>query len=69
MPTTIQINKDTLELLKRYKEQTKAGTYDETIKKIMVLKLDKYARKFRGYLGKRNMAFVMKDLRDKTSRY
>ena len=69
MTTTIQIEEDTLEILKKYKEQTKAKTYDEVIKKFMGLGMAAYARKFRGYLGKKDMNFVMKDLRDKKDRY
>jgi len=32
MPTTIQIQKRTLELLKKIKGETKSSSYDETIK-------------------------------------
>lgn len=65
--TTIQINEDTLSLLKKYKEQTKAQTYDEVIKNFM--KLGDYAKQFRGFLGKRDMKFVMRGLRDKKDRF
>ncbi|MEK6947613.1 MAG: hypothetical protein AABX19_00060 [Nanoarchaeota archaeon] len=67
MTTTIQIGDDTLELLKRYKEQWKAETYDEVIKKFMTMKITN-KKSFRGYLGKKDMKFVMKDLRDKKDR-
>lgn len=67
MATTIQINENTLDLLKKFKEQTHAHTYDEVILNFM--KLGGYAKSFRGYLGKKNMAFVMKDLRDKKDRF
>lgn len=67
MTTTIQINEDTLELLKKYKEQTKAHTYDDVIKNFM--KMGAYAKTFKGYLGKKNMSFVMAGLRDKKDRY
>ncbi|MBS3167513.1 hypothetical protein J4216_00105 [Candidatus Woesearchaeota archaeon] len=67
MTTTIQISDDTLELLKKYKEQTKAQTYDEVIRNFM--KMKDYAKSFRGYLGKKNMKFIMKDLRDKKDRF
>lgn len=67
MATTIQISESTLDLLKRYKEQTKAHNYDEVI--VGFMKLGDYAKSFRGYLGKKNMAFVMKNLRDKKDRF
>lgn len=70
MTTTIQINEDTVELLKKYKEQTHSQTYDEVIKKMMTLKVGQYAKKFRGYLGKGiSRKELLKELRDKTNRY
>ncbi len=36
MVTTIQINEQTLGLLKRIKEETKAKSYDEAINKIVI---------------------------------
>ena len=35
MVTTVQIQDDTLELLKKVKEETKSASYDEAIKKII----------------------------------
>jgi len=67
MATTIQIDNRTLELLKKYKEQSKAHSYDEVILNFM--KLGSYAKNFRGFLGKKNMTFVMKGLRDKGDRF
>ena len=69
MTTTIQIEDQTMKILKMYKEQTKAKTYDEVIKKMMTRNLGKYAKKYRGILGKKDMEYVMKDLRDKRDRY
>lgn len=66
MTTTIQISEDTLELLKKYKEQTRAQTYEEVIRNFM--KLGQYAKTFRGYVGKKNMKWVMESLRDKKDR-
>ena len=66
MATTIQVQDDTLDLLKRYKEQHAYQTYDQTIKALM--SLGDYAKSFRGFLGKKDMAFVMKGLRDKKDR-
>ncbi len=67
MTTTIQIQDETAELLKRYKEQLHLKTYDEAIRKMM--HLGDYAKQFRGILGKGTMKDVMKDLRDKTDRF
>ena len=66
MSTTIQLDEETLELLKRCKEQTKAKTYDEVIRNFM--RLGAYAKSFRGYLGKKKADVLLKDLRDKGHR-
>ena len=67
MTTTIQVREETLELLKRYKEQTNAKTYDDVI--IGFMSRGDYAKQFRGFLGKHDMKWVLKDLRDKRDRY
>ncbi len=67
MPTTIQINEETLELLKKVKHQTKAQTYDEVIQNFM--KLSEYARTFRGFIGKKKSRDLMHGLRDKKDRF
>ncbi|MBI2146166.1 hypothetical protein HYU22_02405 [Candidatus Woesearchaeota archaeon] len=67
MTTTIQVREGTLKLLKHYKEQMKAKSYDEVI--ISFMSRGEYAKRFRGFLGKRTRAWVLKDLRDKTDRY
>src|SRR3989344_4776456 len=41
MPTTIQIQERTLELLKKIKGETKSSSYDETIKNIIIAKAKK----------------------------
>ncbi len=69
MSTTIQVNEETAKLLKMYKEQHKLKTYDEVIKMLMVRGLGEYVKQFRGILGKKDMKFIMDDLRDKTDRY
>ena len=69
MATTIQVNEETLELLKKYKEQMHAETYDEVIRKFMTKGLGEYAKKFKGYLGNLNRNELMKDLRDKKDRF
>ncbi len=67
MPTSIQVNKETLELLKKMKQQTKAQTYDEVIQNFM--KLSEYAKSVRGLIGKRNRTELLKGLRDKGDRF
>ncbi len=67
MTTTIQLQDETLELLKKVKEQTHAKTYDDVIKNFM--SMGAYAKLYRGFLGKKDMGYVLKDLRDKTNRY
>ena len=69
MSTTIQVNEETAKLLKMYKEQHKLKTYDEVIKMLMVRGLGEYVKQFRGILCKKDMKFIMDDLRDKTDRY
>ncbi len=68
MTTTIQINEDTLEYLKRYKEQWKLETYDDVIKKFMTM--GDYAKSFQGYIGKKiTREKLLKNLRDKKDRF
>lgn len=71
MITTIQVQKETLELLKKIKEETKTSSYDETIKKIVIDRNKKES--FAGYLGKhfgkKSREWVLKDLRDKNDRF
>ena len=68
MSTTIQINGDTAELLKKYKEQFQLHSYDEVIKKCLALKVAEHAKHYQGYLGKVNGKALLKDLRDKRDR-
>ena len=65
--TTIQVREETIHLLKRYKEQTKAQTYDEAI--LNVFRLGNIAKSFRGVLGKKDLHWVKKNLRDKKDRF
>ena len=70
MVTTIQINDDTLELLKRYKHQTNVQTYDDVIRNFMSKGMGEYAKKFKGILKiKISRRELLKDLRDKKERY
>ena len=67
MVTTVQISDETLELLKKIKEETKSSSYDEAIRKIVSSRVNE---SFAGYLGpKRSSKDLMKDLRDKSDRF
>ena len=67
MKTTIQINQNTLELLKKVKGNTSSNSYDEVINKIIIKNLNKES--LFGYLGKKNRNFILKELRDKSDRF
>lgn len=71
MVTTIQVQDNTLELLKKLKEETKAGSYDETIKKIAIerTKNESLAGYLGKYLGKKSRKWVLEDLRDESDRF
>ena len=66
MKTTIQINENTLELLKRVRDNTGSNSYDEAINKIILKTITKES--FFGYLGKKNRKELLKGLRDKGDR-
>ncbi|MBI2572674.1 hypothetical protein HYV86_02340 [Candidatus Woesearchaeota archaeon] len=67
MVTTIQINDDTLNLLRKIKQETNSSSYDEAIRKIAA---DRVKESFAGYLGpKRSSKQILKDLRDKSDRF
>lgn len=65
--TTIQLEEETVKILKMYKEQHELKTYDEAIRKILAARKTEI-EKFKGFLGKKDMAFIMKGLRDKKDR-
>ena len=65
MVTTIQIKDKTLDILKKVKCETKSSSYDEAIIKL-VKKNDK---SMAGFLGKKQLNHLMKDLRDKSDRF
>ncbi|MBI5392525.1 hypothetical protein HZA96_01525 [Candidatus Woesearchaeota archaeon] len=67
MPTTIQVNKHTLLLLKKIKEETASVSYDETIRKIANERIN--SSSMAGILGKRTHKWIMNDLRDKSDRF
>ena len=66
MVTTIQVQDTTLVLLKKLKDETKAASYDETIKKIAVerTKKESFAGYLKGYMGKDSLKKILKDLQD-----
>ena len=66
MPTTIQINSETLDLLKRFKDSLNAKSYDEVINKILKggIKKSMY-----GALGReKSMKNILRGLRDESDR-
>ena len=66
MKTTIQINENTLELLRNVRDNTNSNSYDDVINKIIIKSLNKES--LFGYLGKKNKKEILKDLRDKSDR-
>ncbi len=67
MTTTVQIQDETLELLKKIKVETKSGSYDEAIRKIVLSRVRE--KSMAGYLGPKSSKQIMKDLRDKSDRF
>ena len=66
MPTTIQLDEETVKMLKGYKEQLNIPTYDDLIRKILA---EKTKKSMFGYLGKKkNMKEVLSGLRDEHDR-
>ena len=66
MPTTIQINDRTLKILKKIKEETHSSSYDEAIHNIV---LTRSKESLAGYLGKRPVKEILKDLRNEKDRF
>ena len=62
MVTTIQVQDTTLELLKKLKNETKAISYDETIKKIAAERTKNES--LAGFLGKMPRKLILKELRE-----
>ena len=67
MKTTIQINENTLELLKKVRDNTNSASYDEAINKIVLKSLNKES--MFGYLGKKPKRGILNGLRDKNDRF
>lgn len=68
MTTTIQVNDDTIGLLKSVKEQFNLPSYD-ALMKLFVRKMMKPEKSMWGYYGKMSMKEILKGLRDETDRY
>ena len=71
MVTTIQLNENTLRMLKKLKEEVEAKSYEEVIKKIIMERTKKES--MAGYLGKKygrlSRKEILKGLRDKHDRF
>ena len=66
MATTIQLEEETVKMLKGYKEQLNIATYDDLIKKMLAEKTNK---SMFGFLGKtKSMSHILRDLRDESDR-
>ncbi|MBS3149578.1 hypothetical protein J4455_02680 [Candidatus Woesearchaeota archaeon] len=66
MVTTIQINEKTLKVLKKIKDETRSSSYDEAINKLVS---HQNSESLAGFLGKRPIKELLKDLRDKNGRF
>ena len=66
MATTVQIQDETLNLLKKVKEETHSSSYDEAIKKIIALRVQE---SFAGYLAAYASKAPYKGVRDKRDRF
>lgn len=66
MPTTIQVDKETLEMLKTIREQTHATSYNEVINRMI---RQKTKRSMYGALKGKSRKQMMKGLRDEYDRF
>lgn len=66
MATTIQVESETLELLRRFKESRNAKSYDEAVRRMMAEALPK--KSMWGSLGKKSKKEILEGLRDKSDR-
>jgi hypothetical protein len=67
MPTTIQVSKTTLEVLKKIKERYKLESYDRVIERLAEEAMRPKKSLF-GVLGKKSRAAMMRGLRDEEDR-
>jgi hypothetical protein len=64
MAKTIQLKRETVNMLKGYKEQLHLNTYNEVIRKVLIKK----PKTMFGFLGKKNMKEILRGLRDESDR-
>tara|TARA_Y100000310_G_scaffold172609_2_gene172743 strand:+ start:13316 stop:13510 length:195 start_codon:yes stop_codon:yes gene_type:complete len=64
MVTTIQVTEEVLDYLKHYRDRSSVESYNEVIKN-MIKTISKQDSMF-GFLGKKSMKGILKDLRDDT---
>ena len=66
MVTTIQLNENTLDLLRKLKEEVRAKSYEEAIKKVIMERINRES--MAGYLNKyykkKKLKDVLKELQD-----
>ena len=67
MPTTIQVSKEMLEILRKIKERENIPSYEGVIQKLIRDSM-KLKRSAFGILGKRSMEEILEDLRDEEDR-
>lgn len=71
MVTTIQLNEHTLHLLKKLKEEVRAKSYEQAIRKVIMERTRKGS--MAGYLGKKygkmSRKEILIDLRDEHDRF
>ncbi len=66
MATTIQLDEETVKMLKGYKEQLNIATYDDLIKKILA---EKTSKSMFGFLGKnKSINHILRGIRDESDR-
>ena len=68
MATTIQVNENTISILKHLRTQFKVPTYDALLS-ILIKKALKPSKSMWGAGGKLTMKEILKDLRDESDRY
>ncbi|MCW7077214.1 MAG: hypothetical protein OCU18_08065 [Candidatus Syntrophoarchaeum sp.] len=67
MTTTIQVSRETLEVLRKIKERENLHSYDNVIQKLLKDAM-KSERSAFGMLGKRSMDEILEGLRDEEDR-
>lgn len=66
MNTTIQIDKETHELLTRLRKSMNLDSYNQVIKSIIKEGMSYKGKSLYGALGKKSKDWILKDLRDKS---